>query len=143
MVCAASRPKCLPRHARRERRVWVHLIARQCEILWFLRYLLTCTLNGSTNENVIYKVVIGKRAGKDLEKVQRYVADLFFAWVLDVERRGLEEVRKVPGFHDEPCKGNLRRLRSIRLTRGYRAHYRVEVNRVEFVFVEGVNKHEY
>ena len=68
---------------------------------------------------------------------------LFFAWVLDVEHRGLEEVRKVSAFHDKPCTGRLKGLRSIRLTRSYRAYYRIEKNQVEFVFVEGVDKHEY
>jgi len=92
---------------------------------------------------MIFKVVISKQAGKDLERLQRYVADIFFAWVLDVERRGLEEVRKVPGFHDEPCKGKLKELRSIRLTRSYRAYYRIEKDHVEFIFVTGVNKHGY
>lgn len=92
---------------------------------------------------MIDKVVISKQAGKQLEKLQRYVADLFLAWVLDVERRGLEEVKKVPSYHDEPCKGKLKDLRSIRLTRGYRAYYRIEHNQVEFVFVERVDKHEY
>jgi proteic killer suppression protein len=92
---------------------------------------------------MIFRVVIGKQASKDLEKLQRYVADLFFAWVLDVERRGLEEVRKVPSFHDEPCKGKLKGLRSIRLTRAYRAYYRIEKDQVEFVYVERIDHHEY
>jgi addiction module RelE/StbE family toxin len=93
--------------------------------------------------SMIFRVVIGKQAGKDLERVQRYVADIFLAWVLDVERRGLEEVRKVVGHHDEPCKGKLKGLRSIRLTKGYRAYYRIEKDQVEFVFVERVDKHVY
>lgn len=92
---------------------------------------------------MITKVVISKQAGKNLEALQRYVADLFFAWVLDVEERGLEEVKKVPSFHDKPCKGKLKGLRSIRLTRGYRTYYRIEKDQVEFVFVERVDKHAY
>ncbi len=92
---------------------------------------------------MIFKVIISKQAGKELERLQRYVADLCFAWILDVERRGLDEVKKVPSFHDEPCKGKLKGLRSIRLTRGYRAYYRIEKDQVEFVFVERVDKHEY
>lgn len=92
---------------------------------------------------MVRKVVLSKRAKKDLEQVQRYVADLFFAWALDVEKYGLEEVRRIPGFHDEPCKGKLAGLRSIRLTRSYRAYYRIELDTVEFVFVERVDKHEY
>jgi toxin HigB-1 len=57
--------------------------------------------------------------------------------------RGLEEVRKVPGYHDEPLKGALKGQRSIRLSRGYRAYYRIVGESIEFVRVEGVNKHEY
>ena len=33
---------------------------------------------------------------------------------------GLEEVRKVPGYHDEPLKGDQAGERSIRLSRSYR-----------------------
>ena len=92
---------------------------------------------------MIKLVIISKRAGKDLKTLQRYVADLFLTWVLDVEERGLDEVRKLPGYHDEPCKGELKGLRSIRLTQGYRAYYRIEKDKVEFVFVERVDKHGY
>ena len=92
---------------------------------------------------MVFKIVISKKAGKDLEKVQRYIADIFFAWVLDVEARGLEEVRKVPSYHDEPCKGKLFGMRSIRLSKGFRAYYRIEGDQVEFVFVERIDKHVY
>jgi hypothetical protein len=34
-------------------------------------------------------------------------------WVDDVEERGLEEVRKIPGWHDEPLKGERKGQRSI------------------------------
>ena len=34
-------------------------------------------------------------------------------------------------------------FRSIRLSRGYRAYYRVLKESIEFVFVERVDKHEY
>jgi proteic killer suppression protein len=47
------------------------------------------------------------------------------AWVSRVEKAGLEDVRKTPGFHDEPLKGKLEGLRSIKLSRGYRAYYRI------------------
>jgi toxin HigB-1 len=64
-------------------------------------------------------------------------------WVEDVEDRGLEEVRKVPGYHDEPLKGALKGLRSIRLSKGYRAYYRLVNGDVALVHVEGVDKHVY
>ena len=59
-------------------------------------------------------------------------------------RDGLEEIRKIPGYHDEPLHGERRGQRSIRLSRGYRAIYIVKSdNSIEFVSVEEVNKHEY
>ncbi len=64
-------------------------------------------------------------------------------WVEDVEERGLEEVRKIPGYHDEPLAGNLAGMRSIRLGRGWRAYYRIERAQIEFILVERVDKHEY
>jgi proteic killer suppression protein len=64
-------------------------------------------------------------------------------WVEDVEDRGIEEVRKIPGYHDEPLQGALSGVRSIRLGKGWRAYYRIERDQVEFVSVERVDKHEY
>ena len=92
---------------------------------------------------MIYRVILAKRATKDLEKLPRYVTEIFFSWVLDVERRGLEEVRKIPGFHDEPCRGTLEGFRSICLTRGYRAYYRIVRSFEVFAYVERIDKHEY
>ena len=60
-----------------------------------------------------------------------------------VEHDGLDEVRKVPGYHDEPLKGDRAGQRSIRLSRSYRAIYEVKNDAVEFVSVEEVSKHEY
>ena len=67
----------------------------------------------------------------------------FQNWVEDVEERGLEEVRKVLGYHDEPLRGMLKGLRSIRLSREYRAYYRIVDGQVSFINVERIDKHEY
>ncbi len=75
--------------------------------------------------------------------VPRHVAIKLGAWVDDVTVRGLEEVRKVPGYHDEPLKGSRAGQRSIRLSRAYRAIYEIRVDDVTFVSVEEVNKHDY
>ena len=57
---------------------------------------------------------------------------------------GLEEVRKRPGYHDEPLLGDRRGQRSIRLNRSWRAIYVIlSDGRIEFVEVQEVNKHEY
>lgn len=93
---------------------------------------------------MIKTVLITARAKKDLRVVPCQVLDKFTAWVHSVELIGVEEVRKVPGFHDEPLKGDRKGQRSIRLNRAYRAIYVVSKGgAVEFVSVEEVNKHDY
>lgn len=92
---------------------------------------------------MIHTVVIGKQAQKDLKKVPRHIQVLFQDWINDVEDRGLEEVRKIPGYHDEPLHGDRRGQRSIRLTRAWRAIYRIVEGQLIFVLVEEVNKHDY
>jgi proteic killer suppression protein len=57
---------------------------------------------------------------------------------------GLDEVRKSPGWHDEPLVGPRRGTRSIRLNKAHRAIYRVVRERAaELVSVEEVSKHDY
>ena len=70
---------------------------------------------------MITTVRITKRAQKDLRKVPMHVAKKLRRWVHDVAKYGLEEVRKVSGYHDEPLKGEREGQRSIRLSRSYRA----------------------
>ncbi len=66
------------------------------------------------------------------------------AWIEAVESEGLELVRRVPGFHDEPLHGPRRGQRSIRLSRSYRAIYELWADgEIEFISVEEVRKHEY
>ncbi len=92
---------------------------------------------------MLNRVVLSRQAQKDLATVPKHVAVKLQDWVEDVEDRGLEEVRKIPGYHDEPLKGALKRLRSIRLSKSYRAYYRIVKDGVEFVRVERINKHVY
>jgi proteic killer suppression protein len=49
----------------------------------------------------------------------------------------------VPGYHDEPLKGDRAGQRSIRLSRAYRAIYEIKEDTVKFLSVEEVNKHKY
>ena len=72
-----------------------------------------------------------------------HVVSKLRAWVDLVENEGLEEARKIKGFHDEPLKGKRLGQRSIRLSKAYRAIYVIERENIEFVLVEEVNKHEY
>ncbi len=90
------------------------------------------------------QVVITRRAQKDIKKIPTHIADKLDEWIEAVETDGIQEVRKIPGYHDEPLKGNRQGQRSIRLSLSYRMIY--EMNKkgvVEFVSVEEVNKHDY
>ncbi len=64
------------------------------------------------------------------------------AWIGVVEKIGIREVRKSPGYHDEPLMGKRRGQRSIRLNRGYRLIYREIKKGISIELVE-VNKHGY
>ena len=92
---------------------------------------------------MITSVIISRRAKRDLKKVPLYIAVKLQDWVEDVEERGLEVVRTISGYHDEPLQGKLHDQRSIRLSRSYRAYYRIIGSRIQFVSVERVDKHEY
>ena len=93
---------------------------------------------------MIYHVAISSLAKKQLRKVPERIRNKLIFWTQLVRAHGLEEVRKMPGFHDEPLRGERKRQRSIRLNRSYRAIYVILEDRsVEFVQVEEVNKHEY
>lgn len=81
---------------------------------------------------------------KSLRKLPEYVVDKLNIWVRSVENHGIREVRKVPGYHDEPLKGQRKGQRSIRLSKAYRAIYTEHSEGdVEIILVEEVNKHEY
>ena len=93
---------------------------------------------------MITEVEISRLAKKQLKKVPEHILRKFIQWTKDVSLMGLEEVRKVPGYHDEPLKGKRKEERSIRLSRAYRAIYVLKNDgSVEFVYIEEVNKHEY
>jgi proteic killer suppression protein len=93
---------------------------------------------------VINRVVVTARAAKDLTRIPVQITRKLRGWASAVETFGLEEVRKVPGYHDEPLKGDRAGQRSIRLNRAYRAIYVIgRDGAVEFVSVEEVNKHDY
>ena len=91
----------------------------------------------------IFAVEISKKALKQLGKIPSPIVKKLLSWVEAVELEGLIEIRKLPGFHDEPLKGKRKGQRSIRLNKAYRAIYTVKKGKVEFAFIEEVNKHEY
>jgi proteic killer suppression protein len=97
---------------------------------------------------MIRLVEISRRAERDLRHVPKHVVMKLMGWVSAVEDQGLEEIRKIPGYHDEPLHGDREGQRSIRLSRSYRAIYSIRPRSdgsvsVEFAHIEEVNKHEY
>jgi proteic killer suppression protein len=93
---------------------------------------------------MIRRVKLTRRARKQILKLPARIQRKLLTWSRMVAELGLEEVRKAPGWHDEPLVGPRRGTRSIRLSRAYRAIYRVVRDReAELVSVEEVNKHDY
>lgn len=88
--------------------------------------------------------MITETAKRGLRKAPGHIQRKFATWVQTVELLGLERVRQIPGYHDEPLKGPRTGQRSIRLNKAYRAIYRVKKDgSVEFASVEEVHHHEY
>ncbi len=115
---------------------WIHLIG--------VFLLESIHLLGVFFLKMILRVELSKLARKQLKKAPRHIIENFASWVDDVETRGLQEARKIPGYHDEPLRGDRQGQRSIRLSRAYRAIYIVKHDgSVEFVLVEEVSKHDY
>jgi toxin HigB-1 len=92
----------------------------------------------------IFDVELSKQALKNLQQVPKYIVLKLQAWIDDVGYRGLSQVRKVAGYHDEPLKGKRKGQRSIRLSKAYRAFYIIDESRkIHFVEIMEINKHEY
>jgi toxin HigB-1 len=90
------------------------------------------------------RVVLTSSARKDLKKLPKHVFRKFEFWVKQVTIEGIRKVRKISGFHDESLKGDRKGQRSVRLSKSYRAIYRVIGDKsIELVQVEEINKHEY
>lgn len=88
--------------------------------------------------------VIFDKVHKSLRKLPQHVVTRLLAWAQSVELKGIREVRKLPGYHDEPLKGERIGQRSIRLNKAYRAIYTEEHDgTINLIFIEEVNKHEY
>lgn len=93
---------------------------------------------------MITTVTITKSALKDLRRTPIYIQEKFRAWLEAVNKSGLIETRKRPGWHDEPLHGNRKGQRSIRLNKQWRAIYLIKENSmIEFVEIIEVTPHDY
>lgn len=88
-------------------------------------------------------VEVSTKAEKNFHKIPLAIKKKLFTWVAAVEERGLLEVRKILGYHDEPLKGERLGQRSIRLNKQWRAIYRVLNRKIEFILIEEVTPHDY
>jgi toxin HigB-1 len=92
----------------------------------------------------MWKVYWSKIVNKDLDRLPEFIQQKFRAWVVAVEQDGMESVRKLKGFHDEPLRGNRSGQRSVRLNRAYRVIYLENRDgEIHVAQVIEVNKHEY
>ncbi|KTC94916.1 type II toxin-antitoxin system mRNA interferase toxin, RelE/StbE family [Legionella feeleii] len=93
---------------------------------------------------MITEIQITKQALKDLKRTPIYIQEKFRAWLVAVNKVGVEETRKRPGWHDEPLLGDRKGQRSIRLNKQWRAIYIIKSNgQIEFIEVKEVTPHEY
>lgn len=92
----------------------------------------------------IFEVKLSKQVEEVLKKIPIHVAFKLQAWIDGIKMHGLREMRKFPGFHDEPLKGKRQGQRSIRLNKAYRAFYIIDhQGSIHFIEVIEVNKHDY
>ncbi len=81
---------------------------------------------------------------KVMGKIPIEVRLKLWRWIKSVQTQGLEETRKISGYHDEPLKGQRIGQRSIRLTKAYRAIYTLYFDgSIRIVFIQEVHKHDY
>lgn len=92
----------------------------------------------------IFTVILNEKTKRSLKKIPSHVVVKLFGWIDAVSHEGLSEVKKIPGYHDEPLKGMRIGQRSIRLSKAYRAIYKIgKNNQTEIVEIIEVNKHDY
>ncbi len=87
-------------------------------------------------------VLLTKFAEKQLRRLPKNIKEALFYWAVSVEKYGIREIRKLPGYHDEPLKGDRKGQRSVRLNKAYHAIYVETKEGIEITVIE-VNKHEY
>lgn len=87
-------------------------------------------------------VVFGKTVSKSIEKLPDHIQVALGIWIKNVTLQGVQIVRKIPGYHDEPLQGKRLGQRSARLNRSYRVIYKEVENGIKIKIFE-VNKHKY
>ena len=89
------------------------------------------------------RILASRRFEKRLKRLPRYIQNAVAVWVASVEKLGLRTVRRIPGHHDEPLKGNRQGQRSVRLNKAYRLIYEANNGDLTIITILEVHKHEY
>lgn len=89
-------------------------------------------------------IVSFDKVEKKIKKLPQHIKIKLLSWAKAVEMDGIEKIRTLKGYHDEPLKSKRKGQSSIRLSKSYRAIY-VEENdgRINLIVIEEVNKHDY
>ncbi len=90
----------------------------------------------------VTEVIETKYFTKQLEKVPATIKLKVFQWIFAVSEKGIAEVSKSKGYHDEPLKGVRLGQRSVRINRSYRLIYREIESRIIIELLE-IHKHDY
>lgn len=81
---------------------------------------------------------------KQLKRIPQEIVFRLMRWVRTIEEFGLNESRKVKGYHDEPLKGVRQGQRSVRLGIKWRAIYTYsKLGELNIVKIEEVTPHDY
>lgn len=90
------------------------------------------------------EILASKKFEKQLGKIPKYIKEAVLVWIATVEEEGLQDVRKLKGYHDEPLKGDRKGQRSVRLNRAYRLIYKEDnKGNLIIILILEVHKHDY
>ena len=91
-----------------------------------------------------FEVILERLAEKQFRKLPEPIRKALRTWTLLIEEEGISAMRMIPGYHDEPLKGDRQGQRSSRLNIAYRVIYREQQNgELVIISVIEVNKHDY
>ena len=65
------------------------------------------------------EILASKLFEKQLKKLPKYIKEAALVWIASVEKEGIQDIRKIKGYHDEPLKGDRSGQRSVRLNKAY------------------------
>lgn len=81
---------------------------------------------------------------KQLKKTPKEIIVRLMKWIYTIEEFGLNEARKVKGYHDEPLKGVRQGQRSVLLGIKWRVIYtQSQTGEIHIVMIEEITLHDY